>query len=540
MRALVIIALCGACVVPDATFVVAEAPPVALTIDSRVPAAAATGVALDTAITIRFSAAVDARTVTATTVTLVDDAGVPVPAAVSSQGDDVVLQPGAPLRVLRSYTVKVAGVADEDGQRLAPDATWAFMTRDRIWSPSVEVSHGQGTDAREPRLAVHRLGYAFAAWHERDTSFPVRYGVWTSLYTPAGGWSVPLALSATDLADASAVSLSLGGTDDALIVWNQEGADPGAQVVARRYRGQAGWAPADVLRSALAPNVVPQVSVSAAEDGAAFALWSESTGVFARRLPPYGDHWEEPAQVSPSGPVRETQVRVDASGDAVAVWVLQDRVVSRRRRADEEWRDAAGAVHDSGVAQYQPRVALDGAGNATAVWLQIVDDRGRIMVADQSPDGTWTTPVRVDDDAGTGSTAPRLAVAAGGAALVVWNQYEAGHSNLWGRYRDAGGTWGPPSAIEGDLEWESAPASLAFDPEGRALVVWTQASGMLSRLWSRRFVPGAGWQPATEVAPNDLHAAGDAVLAFDRDGVGIAMWRAFDGLQYRIRASRFE
>jgi hypothetical protein len=244
--------------------------------------------------------------------------------------------------------------------------------------------------------------------------------------------------------------------------------------------------------------------------------------------------------VAPSGPVRDTQVQADASGDAVAVWVLQDRVVSRRHRAEEAWSDAASAVHESGVAQYQPRVALDGAGNATAVWLQIVDGRDRIMAADQSPDGTWTTPVRVDDDAGAGSTAPRLAVAAGGAALVVWNQYEAGRSNLWGRYRDAGGTWGPPSPIEGDVEWESAPASLAFDPEGRALVVWTQASGMLSRLWSRRFVPGTGWQPATEVAPTDLHAAGDAVLAFDRDGVGIAMWRAFDGLQYRIRASRFE
>jgi hypothetical protein len=545
VRTLLLIPLCGACVVPDATFVVGEEPPAALTVEGRMPAADALDVGRDTAITIQFDAALDPLTVTPSTVGMVDDLGAMVPGDLLTDGHTVVLRPSAPLRRLRSYRVTIdAAVAGVAGARLDQDVTWSFATRDGTWSASIEVSHGEGTDAREPRLAFHHLGYAFAAWHEHDTSFqPLRHAVWTSLYTPHGGWSVPLALSALDLSEVSAMSLAVGSVDDAVIGWNQVDLASRRQVVARRYRGQMGWRSIDILAEGLSGRD-DQVVVSTADGTASLAMWVDATGVLARRARTGDDGWEQAVQVADAitGPARGVQLQVDASGDAVAVWhrANGDRVVSRRYRAEKEWMASASDVHDVGAAQYQPRVALDGAGNATAIWLQVVDGRERVVVASQARDGTWTQPVRVDDDASAGATAPRLAVAADGAILAVWNQYDAGRSNLWSRHRDAAGVWGPLEPIEGDDEWESAPASVAFDGEGRALAVWTQASGMLSRLWSRRFVPGAGWQPAMEVVPTDLHAAGDAVLAFDPDGAAIVMWRAFDGLQYRIRASRFE
>jgi len=103
---------------------------------SKHPADNASGVAVDSAVTVTFGKAMDPATIGPATFALRDAANVPVPAAVSYDPATytATLKPAAALAEVETYTASLKGgavapaVKDADGIALATDANWAFTT----------------------------------------------------------------------------------------------------------------------------------------------------------------------------------------------------------------------------------------------------------------------------------------------------------------------------------------------------------------------------------------------------------------------------
>jgi hypothetical protein len=104
------------------------------TVTGRLPAPDAQGIAPASNVSVEFSEAMDAATITTATVQLRDAAGNLVPATVGydSGSRTATLDPQSLLADSTRYTATVkggaGGVADRAGNRLASDATWSFTT----------------------------------------------------------------------------------------------------------------------------------------------------------------------------------------------------------------------------------------------------------------------------------------------------------------------------------------------------------------------------------------------------------------------------
>lgn len=149
-------------------------------------------------------------------------------------------------------------------------------------------------------------------------------------------------------------------------------------------------------------------------------------------------------------------VEPDGGGTAMAVWAELDpnnldtngniypiyRLYARRYNAG--WGAATLIDTNTGYSAWSPRVAMDDAGNAIAVWQQFDGTRGRVyarrfaggawQAADVgcpggNPDATGNDGIcLVDNAANLGAFNPDIAIErdGGGTAMVAWEQYTSG------------------------------------------------------------------------------------------------------------------
>jgi hypothetical protein len=119
-----------------------------------------------------------------------------------------------------------------------------------------------------------------------------------------------------------------------------------------------------------------------------------------------------------------------------------------------------------------PRVAFDGHGRATAVW---VTSSGQTLLgqeADWSRGRGWSSPRTLWKSGPLEYFPQQLAVDARGDAIVIWSEQTAGGvSRIWVDYRQAGRAWQPPRAIS-PLQVQTGFPVVAIDGHGRALVAW--------------------------------------------------------------------
>lgn len=102
---------------------------VRLTVSSRVPAADATGVALDSNISVTFSHTMDASTINRTTFTVTADPDTPVKGDVSLAADGItaVFIPRSYLAANTTFVAALTGVKNLNGDALS-DIFWTFKT----------------------------------------------------------------------------------------------------------------------------------------------------------------------------------------------------------------------------------------------------------------------------------------------------------------------------------------------------------------------------------------------------------------------------
>jgi len=229
--------------------------------------------------------------------------------------------------------------------------------------------------------------------------------------------------------------------------------------------------------------------------------------------------------------MHEPEVAVDGAGNAIAVWSRFEPP------AVQAARYTAGSAAWSGPVNLAPgvlsaddaRVAMDASGNALVVWVEgggVGNIRAsRYLIAT----GVWTPPVTISDPAMgyVYDATPHLAADPAGNALVVWRLTipRSGFSEyvVQGvRFTAASATWSSPVALGAITRFDTVRAddlAVAADRFGNGVAVWKQVTG----LQAARYLAGSGWGPEV-----DLTAPGQSGfrprVGVDQSGNATVIW----------------
>lgn len=196
--------------------------------------------------------------------------------------------------------------------------------------------------------------------------------------------------------------------------------------------------------------------------------------------------------------------------------------------AAADWSSGTALTDQLGNEDSQmPAVAVAPNGSALIVWRN--RSNNSILYASRPAGGSFSG--RSTLEAAGSSTAedrPAVALNSAGAAVAAWTRTISGEEAVMASYRPAGGAFSSPVAISAAGDDGSAP-DVAIDLNGRAVVVWSIASGSLGQ----RFAEASFHGSSGSFTPGDvLNGSEDtgynlplqAHVAMDSSGNAIAVF----------------
>jgi hypothetical protein len=345
------------------------------------------------------------------------------------------------------------------------------------WSAPADIAGGRSI--WNPQVVVDPAGNATAVWRRVDADRSV---VQTSSRPAGGAWSAPVDLSTDPSVDYSqrpdVPQLAVDQAGVVTATWSRfEGAtgQPWKLTAQSATRAADGtWSTPVDLSPAGSPARSTDVAVDPA--GTATAVWAAGASLLAATRPA-GGAWTVPVQLSATaGPRGNPRVVVDPSGTATAVWGSfaggAYGVQTASRAPGGAWTAPLDLV--SGDVFDTPAIAVDREGNATALWQQN-DGSGWVVTSASRPvGGTWSTPALLsaaEDD----SWDPQVAVDLAGNATAIWARDADGGRVVEAARLPKGGEWSEP--VELSTRGEASNPQIAVDPSGNATAAWSRKDG---------------------------------------------------------------
>src|SRR3989339_1744129 len=283
-------------------------------------------------------------------------------------------------------------------------------------------------------------------------------------------------------------------------------------------------------------------------NGTAMAVWKQSNGmvfgvskysIYASKY--NGTTWSAPTilESDQSGDASSPKVAMDATGTAIAVWYQNDGTrdnIYANKYNGTSWGGAALLEADNSGAAYNPRVAMDGSGNAFAVWFQ--SDGVNFNTWANKYNGTsWVGAelIEADDSGNVGN--PKVAVNSGGNAIAVWTQNDGTRDNIYANKYN-GTSWVGATLIETNNDGAASIPEVAIDTNGNAIAVWQQSDGVRTNIWANKY-NGTSWVGAALIETDDTASAQAPQIAFDGSGNAIAVWHQSNGVRNNIYANKY-
>lgn len=388
---------------------------------------------------------------------------------------------------------------------------------------------GYYRDNRYPAIAVDAAGNAYAVYistwvYATGNSYPsLRFA-----YRPAGGRWELLAeeiIAGVTTDTGSPPSIAVDATGNAYVVWEDNRTMPSGSTnsVYLRIRSADGtWSDEEQVNDVLSAGL-PEIALDPA--GNAYIIWTNwgtQTVRFSYRSA--GGVW------SPSELVSDTDyalrgaasLAVDAAGNAYAIWEdarTFDDIYFSYRPAGGAW-EANIRINDNAgnSARGAPAIAVDAAGNASAVWR---DQRSGVHIyyASRPAGGAWSANVRVST--ATGADVPDVALDAGGNVYVAWR---TSASDIFAAVKPVGGAWGTPQRVDDSTRGAQSNPAVAATPSGEVVAVWDDGRNSYSTpakydiYSSTRAAGGTTWSANTIVNQGGGAAKANPSLAVDSAG----------------------
>ena len=378
-----------------------------------------------------------------------------------------------------------------------------------------------------PQIAVDADGNATAVWRRRSdgTNFIIQ-----AKTKPFGeSWQV----SPDDLSDpggsADAPQIAVDAAGDATAVWiRSDGTSFIVQAKTKPF--EESWQDLDNLSDPGRDAFVPQIAMDA--DGNATAVWQRYGGnnyIAQAKTKPFRESWQDLDTLSASGQdALEPQIAVDAAGNATAIWLGTNGtnyiVQAKTKPFGESWQENPDNLSAAGQDVYMPQIAVDAAGNVTAVWVRYSGTNFIVQAKTKPFGGSWQVSPDNLSASGRNAFLPQIAVNAAGNATAVWQRSDGTNNIIQAKTKPFGGSW---QNIPDDISATGQDAFLpqiAVDAAGNATAVWQRSDGTNVIVQATTKAFGKSWQEN----PDDLSAAGQDALepqiAMDAAGNATAVW----------------
>lgn len=410
----------------------------------------------------------------------------------------------------------------------------------KAWQTAVLIETGDAGEAQLPQVAVNSQGDAIAVWQQSDG---VSIDIYANRYTAAAGWGAAQRIETDNTGVAQSAQVAIDSSGNAIAVWMQSDTLRN-NIWANRYTAGAGWGSASLIESGLGDAGNPQIAIDGS--GNAIVVWWQHEGgrintVSNRYV--LGTGWSTAAVIESdgTGDTSAPQIGIDANGNAIAVWAWSSAVPNgatfdynvwaNRYTAGTGW-GTAGPIDNinTTTANLAPHVALDGGGNAIAVWHR-PDGTWDSIWANRYASGTgWGTPALIETDNTNSARDARVAFGNSGNAIAVWTQSFGGVTNVMANRYTAGSGWGTAVLIETDDAGSAFNPRLVIDSNGNATAVWSQrnVAGFTFNIWANRFTAGTGWGAALMI-DNDANPAGGPQIGVDANGNMVSVWQQDSG-----------
>ena len=246
--------------------------------------------------------------------------------------------------------------------------------------------------------------------------------------------------------------------------------------------------------------------------------------------------------------IEAVKVALNEAGSAVAVWTqgaanatARTDIVGRHRDADGQWLPESLVESDDLGRAYEPQVVMDAQGRALAAWRYSqapnAFEPSDMRSARANAAGVWAGSELVNAVPGAATFTPRLAMDGAGNAMAVWSEFD-GDTNLldvWSnRLEEGATTWSAARRIDSELKGDAQRPHISMDAAGNAVVVWDQGDGLgfepddppvLFSVATNRYTPGKGWGLPERLQTN---AGGEELLnarvALSASGKAFAVW----------------
>ena len=370
-----------------------------------------------------------------------------------------------------------------------------------------------------PSVAVDDQGDSAVVWEGR---IGPRYEVQATTRPAGGSWEPAVELSAPgDIAVFPQIAIDAAG--DTTAVWSSRGGTTAVIKAATKPAGGT-WGPAVTISDPALESSLAEIAVDPAGEATVILSVEDSTGVFPQAVTrPVGGGWEAPVDLAPPSTHSSTpDVAVDAAGEATAVWEVTDGTETFVQAASRPAGGAWGPHVDlsTGEAEFLlPRIAVNAAGAAVASWSSSSTGNS-IQAATRPAGGGWEPAVDLSGPLPFYHSPP-VAIDEAGEALVIWEAGGGTGGPIEAVTKPPAGAWSKPNDLApGELSTDPA---VAFARNGEPIAIWVRLGGPGEYIQTSSRPPGQGWTP-----PIDLPVIGSAntlpALAFDPQGDGIATW----------------
>ena len=505
-----------------------NAPP---TVVSITPKDGAIAVEPDGTIVIQFSEALDPKSVTKTTIEVLDGK-TPVPGEPVYADNQVTFTPTAPLALLGDYTVSVTtDVTDDDGAHLLEAFSSKFSIRDGVWHTAIDAVNdlpGSLSDA----LPMRASGEVLLAWAGSNGVYCPATARWFLRGVAVPPMAKAFACSATSN-DANGVSSGANDAGIGAVVWNVPDSQNGNYV--GQFRGGQWQATAPIVskdynasrfRLAVAPTGV----VTLFESSIGTTAWrSDADGAW----PANGDPVSTlEAEGSPS-------VAFDSKGDGLAVWAAKDQstgferiVASHYTTTSGKWApaiDLPGSVATFKSADVQrgaPAVAFTPDGDALVLWV-----KATILMASHFSKQSWSDPETVSGALTVNSLQWPPGLAFDGKDFVAaWTAKDVKQYTYTARYDLKAGwsTYEQRQAAAADGTSMVRMPRLASEGRGDLMLVWAMGTAPNFTLKYQRYAAGA-WStiqnlPGGSVTNNSFEFEDLTPLSANASGLAAIAW----------------
>jgi len=283
------------------------------------------------------------------------------------------------------------------------------------------------------------------------------------------------------------------GSDNVMAVFEVAGMGP-ATIAALIYDGDNDqWVGAATVDELDEEAGHPRVSIN--HQGDAMVVWLQEDRVYSRRYQFSMEMWGsvEPVDDVDAGLLQPgLALSVDSQGNFTAVWSQEREAMtvpsiwSNRYIPGQGWNDAPGFVEGSALG-FNPQLVTDRSDNMLLVWQQDVDvDTGNILTSRfDILDESWSMAELLEEN-GQPASSPQLTIDESGNAMAIWQQ------NRSGTFFDSNGNLllNPPAIwvkrfnnIRTDESWEAPQPISVLGGTVDSPAITNNASGEITALW---------------------------------------------------------